>query len=196
MPPTGFSLDLKAEPTLPVNPSQNSTRIPAHMPKRTNSAQEQDRYNITRVHPTRFPFPAEQIYNFCATRSRANVIRIISNTLPSQRRSAQPAILTLSSEEISQPNNEEKSTRHTNEEGGNWSASEDPYHLAESWCRQQILLAAVVADVEIRAPEGLNNNEARRDASRAAETTRPSPPWLQPTDCRVRAAAAAASESA
>jgi hypothetical protein len=55
------------------------------MPKYTNSAQEQGRPNITSIHPTRFPFPAEQIYNLCPTRSQPNVIRIISNTLPSHR---------------------------------------------------------------------------------------------------------------
>ena len=50
----------------------------------------------------------------------------------------------------------------------------------------------MVADAEIRAPEGLNS-KARRDAARAAETMRSSSPWLQPPpDCRVSAAAAAA----
>ena len=61
------------------------------MPNSTHSAQEQDRPNITRLHPIRFPFPPEQTHNLCPTRSRANVIGIISNTLPSQSWSAEPA---------------------------------------------------------------------------------------------------------
>jgi hypothetical protein len=93
-PPTGFYLKASSSMS-PPSPSPSPSTLPLPllkivpgyqpMPKCTNSAQEQGRANITRLHPIRSPFPPEQTYNLCPTRTRANVIRIISNTLPSHR---------------------------------------------------------------------------------------------------------------